>query len=92
MTTNGVNNADESDITECDGETVVTMMDVLQEQQEFEEDANAVLGASDDKECTYSKGYIKRQAVYACLTCCSGAKDDPALRAPGVPCLQPQLP
>lgn len=47
--------AEEADLGECDGEKVVTMMDVLQEQQEFEEDANAVLGASDDKNCTYPK-------------------------------------
>lgn len=45
----------DADMSEYDGEKVVTMMDVLQEQQEFEEDANAVLGASDDKNCTYSK-------------------------------------
>ncbi|OWR47756.1 hypothetical protein KGM_202770 [Danaus plexippus plexippus] len=57
------------------------MMDVLQEQENFEEDANAVLGGSDDKNCTYSKGYIKRQALYACMTCCSEAKSDPAKRA-----------
>lgn len=45
----------DADMSEYDGEKVVTMMDVLQEQQDFEEDANAVLGASDDKNCTYSK-------------------------------------
>lgn len=54
MAANGVKDAD---MAECDGEKVVTMMDVLQEQQDFEEDANAVLGASDDKNCTYSKVY-----------------------------------
>ncbi|XP_047985789.1 putative E3 ubiquitin-protein ligase UBR7 [Leguminivora glycinivorella] len=80
MSTNGANGED-TEMAECEGEKVVTMMDVLQEQQEFEEDANAVLGASDDKNCTYNKGYIKRQAVYACLTCCSDAKNDPEKRA-----------
>ncbi|KAM3963765.1 LOW QUALITY PROTEIN: uncharacterized protein ACR2FA_002288 [Aphomia sociella] len=80
MSSNGVTTPEETDMGECDGEKVVTMMDVLQEQQEFEEDANAVLGASDDKNCTYPKGYIKRQAIYACLTCCD-AKTDPAKRA-----------
>ncbi|XP_061729667.1 putative E3 ubiquitin-protein ligase UBR7 [Cydia pomonella] len=80
MSTNG-NNGEDTEMAECEGEKVVTMMDVLQEQQEFEEDANAVLGASDDKNCTYSKGYIKRQAVYACLTCCNDAKNDPDKRA-----------
>ncbi|XP_063822830.1 putative E3 ubiquitin-protein ligase UBR7 [Ostrinia nubilalis] len=79
MSSNGV--TEDADMAECDGEKVVTMMDVLQEQQEFEEDANAVLGASDEKNCTFLKGYIKRQALYACLTCCSDAKTDPTKRA-----------
>ncbi|OXU29116.1 hypothetical protein TSAR_004900 [Trichomalopsis sarcophagae] len=53
-----------------DEENSVTMLDVLQEENALEEDAIAVLGASDDQNCTYSKGYI-RQALYACKTCCS---------------------
>lgn len=53
----------------ADEENSVTMLDVLQEENRLEEDAFAVLGASDDKNCTYSKGYI-RQALYACKTCC----------------------
>ncbi|KAL6441921.1 hypothetical protein ACFW04_002357 [Cataglyphis niger] len=48
----------------------VTMLDVLQVENQLEEDAYAVLGASDDQNCTYNKGYI-RQALYACKTCCS---------------------
>lgn len=48
---------------------VVTMVDVLKEEQELEDDAKAVLGASDDQNCTYSQGYVKRQALYACMTC-----------------------
>lgn len=51
-------------------ENSVTMLDVLREESQLEEDACAVLGASDDKNCTYNKGYI-RQALYACKTCCS---------------------
>ncbi|XP_021198007.3 myb-like protein X [Helicoverpa armigera] len=81
MATDDVNIAEDAEMAECDGDKVVTMMDVLQEQQDFEEDANAVLGASDDKNCTYPKGYIKRQALYACLTCCTEAKTDPTKRA-----------
>ena len=34
---------------------VITMVDVLKEEEELEDDANAVLGASDDKNCTYSQ-------------------------------------
>ncbi|CAH1646398.1 unnamed protein product [Spodoptera littoralis] len=81
MATDSVNITEDAEMADCDGDKVVTMMDVLQEQQDFEEDANAVLGASDDKNCTYSKGYIKRQALYACLTCCTEAKTDPTKRA-----------
>lgn len=55
MSSEDIKNGEDSDMAECDGENVVTMMDVLKEQQDFEEDANAVLGASDDKNCTYSK-------------------------------------
>lgn len=81
MATNIKNANEDADMAECDGEKIVTMMDVLKEQEDFEEDANAVLGGSDDKNCTYSQGYIKRQAIYACLTCCSDAKTDPEKRA-----------
>ncbi|KAJ8721159.1 hypothetical protein PYW07_001934 [Mythimna separata] len=81
MATDDVNISEDAEMAECDGDKVVTMVDVLQEQQEFEDDANAVLGASDDKNCTYPKGYIKRQALYACLTCCTEAKVDPTKRA-----------
>ena len=31
-------------------------MPFLQDEQELEEDAKAVLGAADDKNCTYSQG------------------------------------
>lgn len=39
-------------------ENSVTMLDVLKEEHQLEEDANAVLGASDDKYCTYIKVII----------------------------------
>lgn len=48
----------------------ITMVDVLHEEQKLEEDANAVLGDSDQNNCSYSK-IIKRQALYACMTCTS---------------------
>jgi len=34
---------------------VITMVDVLKEEEELEDDAKAVLGASDDQNCTYSR-------------------------------------
>lgn len=36
-----------------DDDSGITMIDVLEEEQELEEDANAVLGGSDDQNCTY---------------------------------------
>ncbi|KAL0329955.1 UNVERIFIED_CONTAM: putative E3 ubiquitin-protein ligase UBR7 [Sesamum radiatum] len=32
-------------------------------------EADLVLGGDEGKECTYSKGYMKRQAIFSCLTC-----------------------
>ena len=34
-------------------EDVLSMVDVLEEDRALEEEANAVLGASDDQNCTY---------------------------------------
>lgn len=36
-------------------DTVVSLQDVIEEDQQLELTANAVLGASDDSGCTYSK-------------------------------------
>ena len=38
-----------------DEDTVVSLQDVLEENRQLEETANAVLGPSDDSSCTYSK-------------------------------------
>lgn len=54
---------------ENSGEDVLSMIDVLKEENELEEEANAVLGDSDDQNCTYPMGYVSRQALYACATC-----------------------
>ncbi|KAL1463272.1 hypothetical protein WDU94_015039 [Cyamophila willieti] len=53
----------------ADEEGTVTLDEVLALQDHLEESAVAVLGAADDKNCMYSQGYVKRQALYACLTC-----------------------
>nr|CAG4640943.1 EOG090X07TK [Eulimnadia texana] len=52
-----------------DEDSGITLIDVLEEEEQLEQDADAVLGGSDDQNCTYSKGYVKRQALYSCLTC-----------------------
>ncbi|XP_052263791.1 putative E3 ubiquitin-protein ligase UBR7 isoform X8 [Dreissena polymorpha] len=54
---------------ENENDAVISMVDYLKEEEELENDANAVLGGSDDTQCTYSLGYVPRQALYACSTC-----------------------
>jgi len=58
-----------TDSNEEDEANTVTMVDVLKEEEILEENADAVLGPGDDEHCTYSLGYLKRQALYSCLTC-----------------------
>uniref|UniRef100_A0A665X601 Putative E3 ubiquitin-protein ligase UBR7 n=1 Tax=Echeneis naucrates TaxID=173247 RepID=A0A665X601_ECHNA len=52
----------------CDEQTV-SLVDVLEEDEELEEEASAVLAGSDSDHCSYPQGYVKRQALYACNTC-----------------------
>lgn len=59
----------------------VTLDEVLQEREELEAESEAVLGGSDDKNCTYSRGYIGRQALYACMTCAPESRADEDKRA-----------
>ncbi|MGH0168960.1 UNVERIFIED_CONTAM: hypothetical protein FKN15_078352 [Acipenser sinensis] len=58
-------------------EVVLSMVDVLEENEELENEASAVLGGSDPEKCSYPKGYVKRQALYACSTC-TPKDEDPA--------------
>ncbi|KAJ8399188.1 hypothetical protein AAFF_G00415670 [Aldrovandia affinis] len=50
-------------------EPTVSMVDVLEEDEELENEASAVLGGCDPDKCSYPQGYVKRQALYACNTC-----------------------
>ncbi|XP_060570562.1 putative E3 ubiquitin-protein ligase UBR7 [Ruditapes philippinarum] len=54
---------------ETSDDAVISMVDYLKEEENLVEDANAVLGDSDENHCTYGKGYVGRQALYACSTC-----------------------
>ncbi|KAL3652775.1 hypothetical protein CASFOL_002456 [Castilleja foliolosa] len=54
---------------EVEGDSTISIKDYLQAVEEEELEANLVLGGDDGEECTYSKGYMKRQAVFSCLTC-----------------------
>ncbi|EFA01491.1 putative E3 ubiquitin-protein ligase UBR7 [Tribolium castaneum] len=67
-----------SDQNAEDSEVVtLTLNDVLELEDELIQDAAAVLGASNDKTCSYNDGYLKRQALYSCLTCIPEARNDP---------------
>nr|ACO14622.1 C14orf130 homolog [Caligus clemensi] len=58
-------------------EEAVTMVEVLQESKELEDNAKRILGGADDRNCTYiSEEYAKRQALYACVTCRSPSDSD----------------
>ncbi|KAI4326819.1 hypothetical protein L6164_019349 [Bauhinia variegata] len=50
-------------------ENAFTIDEYLKETEEEELEADLVLGGDEGKDCTYSKGYMKRQAVFSCLTC-----------------------
>ncbi|KAL3873436.1 hypothetical protein ACJMK2_036555 [Sinanodonta woodiana] len=66
---------DSAPTVENSDEDVISMVDVLKEEEQLEEYAAAVLGGSDEKNCTYPMGYVRRQALYACKTCCTSEKD-----------------
>ena len=68
-------------------EPTVSLDDLNQENRELkalEEDARAVLGNSDAEHCTWDKGYVKRQALYACVTC----RPDEKVRSMSKVCLR----
>ncbi|XP_043715811.1 putative E3 ubiquitin-protein ligase UBR7 isoform X2 [Telopea speciosissima] len=57
------------DVFEEESEQTVTIHEYLNDVEERELEADLVLGGDDGKECTYNKGYMKRQAIFSCLTC-----------------------
>ncbi|XVF10411.1 hypothetical protein REPUB_Repub07fG0180700 [Reevesia pubescens] len=52
-----------------DGEQTMSINEYLESIEEEELEADLVLGGDEGDECTYSKGYMKRQAIFSCLTC-----------------------
>ncbi|KAK8603807.1 hypothetical protein V6N13_096277 [Hibiscus sabdariffa] len=52
-----------------DGEQTVSINEYLESIEEEELEADLVLGGDEGDECTYSKGYMRRQAIFSCLTC-----------------------
>lgn len=58
-----------ADVFEEEPEQTVSIKEYLDEVEEQELEADLVLGGDEGKECTYTKGYMKRQAIFSCLTC-----------------------
>ncbi|XP_073134212.1 uncharacterized protein [Henckelia pumila] len=54
---------------EADTEPTISIGDYLKAVEEEELEVDLVLGGDEGKECTYGKGYMKRQAIFSCLTC-----------------------
>ncbi|WOH12284.1 hypothetical protein DCAR_0831786 [Daucus carota subsp. sativus] len=52
-----------------EAEPTYTIDQFLEGLEEQEMEADMVLGGDDGEECTYPKGYMKRQAIFSCLTC-----------------------
>ncbi|XP_068666094.1 uncharacterized protein [Aristolochia californica] len=50
-------------------EGTVTINEYIEDMEAQELEADLVLGGDEGKECTYAKGYMKRQALFSCLTC-----------------------
>ncbi|XP_078462381.1 putative E3 ubiquitin-protein ligase UBR7 [Lampetra planeri] len=64
-----VDEEEEEDDEEEEEDAVLSMMEVMQQNEDLESEADAVLGASDSDLCSYAKGYVSRQALYACSSC-----------------------
>ncbi|KAM7525871.1 hypothetical protein LguiA_015773 [Lonicera macranthoides] len=58
-----------ADVFEEETEPTVSIQEFLKDVEDQELEADLVLGGDEGKECTYSNGYMKRQAIFSCLTC-----------------------
>ncbi|XP_022970058.1 putative E3 ubiquitin-protein ligase UBR7 [Cucurbita maxima] len=58
-----------AEVFDDETEQTISIQEYLKEVEEQELEADLVLGGDEGKECTYSKGYMKRQAIFSCLTC-----------------------
>ncbi|CAH1453581.1 unnamed protein product [Lactuca virosa] len=61
--------ANMADAFEDETEQTVSLNEYLDEVEDQELEADLVLGGDEGKECTYGKGYMKRQAIFSCITC-----------------------
>ncbi|RAL45153.1 hypothetical protein DM860_014563 [Cuscuta australis] len=58
-----------TDAFDEESEPTVSIGEYLKDVEEQELEADLVLGGDEGKECTYNNGYMKRQAIFSCLTC-----------------------
>lgn len=63
-----------AEVFDDETEQTISIQEYLKEVEEQELEADLVLGGDEGKECTYSKGYMKRQAIFSCLTCSPDGK------------------
>ncbi|KAJ6792365.1 putative E3 ubiquitin-protein ligase UBR7 [Iris pallida] len=63
-----------ADAFDDENEQTVTIGEYIEGIEAEELEADLVLGGDEGKECTYSNGYMKRQAVFSCLTCVPDGK------------------
>ncbi|XP_050539278.1 putative E3 ubiquitin-protein ligase UBR7 [Daktulosphaira vitifoliae] len=61
---------------------VVRLGEYINGKNEELEQANLILEASEGDNCTYSMGYMKRQALYACITCTEDGQTSGAICLP----------
>ncbi|KAK4742380.1 hypothetical protein SAY87_000381 [Trapa incisa] len=54
---------------EDEAEQTISIQEYLKDVEEQELEADLVLGGDEGKDCTFLKGYLKRQAIFSCLTC-----------------------
>ncbi|ESQ54959.1 hypothetical protein EUTSA_v10025382mg [Eutrema salsugineum] len=54
---------------EDDAERTVSIKEYIESMDAEELEADLVLGGDAGDECTYPKGYMKRQAIFSCITC-----------------------
>ncbi|PIA49016.1 hypothetical protein AQUCO_01300101v1 [Aquilegia coerulea] len=58
-----------ADVFEDEAEQTVSIQEYLKNVEDEELEADLILGGDEGKECTYNNGYMKRQALFSCLTC-----------------------
>ncbi|XP_050423192.1 putative E3 ubiquitin-protein ligase UBR7 [Adelges cooleyi] len=63
-------------------EEVVRLGEYINDKNKELEQANLILEASEGDSCTYSMGYLNRQALYACITCTEEGKISGAICLP----------